>query len=246
MGFGVGFEVYRTAGVLWTLQYPRNRFWIPLIEVFRHGLPIPFCIVRFDGQNLVCGQCLCNLHRPFSSNAQVKNPLDYLGGFLVHNPLFLVVEVFHIAIGRVAAKMFPGVALCPHDRADFLTGIAGIKIVEQVTEWGKIVVALVAVHTVVDGDIPYIALGKETLGVVADFQIIPPHAGHILDDNRFDLSRFRKAYHLIPAGSVERYPRYAVVNEKSWIWKAIVLCILQKDFLLVGYAVALSVQSVLL
>ena len=40
------------------------------------------------------------------------------------------------------------------------------------------------------------------------------------------------AYHLIPAGSVERYPRYAVVNEKSWIWKAIVLCILQKDFLL--------------
>ena len=99
--------------------------------------------------------------------------------------------------------MFPGVALCPHNGADFLAGIAGIKIVEQVTEWGKIVVALVAVHTVVDCDIANIALGKETLGVIADFQIIPPHAGHILDDNRLDLSRFRKTYHLIPAGSIE-------------------------------------------
>lgn len=38
--------------------------------------------------------------------------------------------------------------------------------------------------------------------------------GHILDDNRFDLSRFRKPYHLIPTGSVESYAGYAVVNEK--------------------------------
>lgn len=61
----------------------------------------------------------------------------------------------------------------------------------------------VAVHTVVDGDIPYIALGKETLGVVAHFQIVPPHAGHILDDNRFDLSCFGQPDHLIPTGPVE-------------------------------------------
>ena len=179
MGLGVGFEVHRTAGVLWTLQYPRNRFWVPLIEVFRHGFPIPFCVVRFDGQNLTGGQCLCNLHRPFPRNTQIKNLFDDLGGFLVHNPLFLVVRVFHIPIGRIGAEVFPGVALCLHDGADFLAGIAGIEIVEQIAEWGKVVVALVAVYTIVDGDIPYIALGKETLGVVADFQIIPSHAGHI-------------------------------------------------------------------
>ena len=105
-------------------------------------------------------------------------------------------------------------------------------VIEQIAEWGKIVVALVAVHTVVDCDIANIALGKETLGVITDFQIIPSHAGHILDDNGFDLSRFRKTYHLIPAGSIESYPGNAVINEKGWIWKAIVLCILQKDFFL--------------
>ena len=142
--------------------------------------------------------------------------------------------------------MFPGVALCPHDRADFLAGIAGIEIVEEIVEWGKVVVALVAIHTVVDSDIPYIALGKETLGVVADFQIIPPHAGHILDDNRFDLSRFRKPYHLIPTGSVESYAGYAVVNEKSRVREPVILCILQKDFFLIDNAVAVPVKCVLL
>ena len=128
--------------------------------------------------------------------------------------------------------MFPSVALRPHNSTDFLAGIAGIEIIEQIAEWGKIVVALVAIHTVVDSDIPYIAFGKETLGVVADFQIVPPHAGHILDDNRFDLSCFRKAYHLIPAGPIESYPRYAVVYEKGWVGKTVILCILEQDFLL--------------
>lgn len=79
-----------------------------------------------------------------------------------------------------------------------------------------------------------------------DFQIITPHAGHILDDNRFDLSHFCEAYHPIPARPVESHSRNAVVNEKGWIGKSVVCRILQKDFLLVGYAVALPVERVLL
>ena len=59
--------------------------------------------------------------------------------------------------------MFPDISLGPHDGPDFLAGIAGVEVVEQIAERGKIVVPLVAVHTVVDGDIPNIALGKETL-----------------------------------------------------------------------------------
>ena len=90
--------------------------------------------------------------------------------------------------------MFLSVALCPHDGADFLAGIAGIKIVEQVAERGKIVATFIAIYTVIDCDITNVTLGKETFGVVADFQI---------GDNCFDLSCFRKAYHLIPARPVE-------------------------------------------
>jgi len=142
--------------------------------------------------------------------------------------------------------MFSSVCLCGKYRTDLPACIACIEIVEQVAKWGKIVVALVAVHTVVDCNIANITLGKETLGVIADFQIITPHAGHILDDNRFDLSRFRKPYHFIPAGSIESYAGNAVVNEKSRVRETVVLCILQKDFFLIDNAVTVPIKRVLL
>lgn len=104
--------------------------------------------------------------------------------------LIFVVWGLHIYVGRISTKMFSGVALCSHDRADFLACIACVKIVEQLTERGEIVVALVTVYSVIDCDIANITLGKEIFGVVANFQLITPHAGHILDDNRLDLSDF--------------------------------------------------------
>ena len=71
-------------------------------------------------------------------------------------------------------------------------------VLEQVSERGKIIIAFVAVYAVVDCDIANITLGKETLCVIADFQLITPHAGHILYDNGLDLPGFRKSYHFIP------------------------------------------------
>ena len=79
-------------------------------------------------------------------------------------------------------------------------------VLEQIAKRRKIIVAFVAVHPVIDGNVANISLGKETLGVVAHFQIVAPHTGHILDDNRLDLSHFRKAYHLVPAWPIERNP----------------------------------------
>jgi len=113
--------------------------------------------------------------------------------------------------------MFARIALCFHNGTDFLACISRIEVVEQIAERGKIVVALVAVYSVVDGDIAYVALGKEALGVVAHFQIVATYTGHILDDNCLDLSYLRKAYHFIPAGSIKRNTRYAVINEKCRI-----------------------------
>ena len=85
--------------------------------------------------------------------------------------------------------MFSSVSFDPHDVADFLAGIAGVEVVEQVAERGEIIVPLVAVHAVIDGDIPNIALGKEALGIVTHFQIVAPHAGHIFNNDGFNLSR---------------------------------------------------------
>ena len=203
VGLGIGLEVHCTAGVLWTLQDPRHRFRVPVIRFFRQRFSGTLGIMCLDGQDVFGGQQLGNLHRAFSRNAQVKNTLDDLGSSLVHNPLLFVRWVFHIPVGRISAEVFPSVSFGTHDGTDFLTGIAGVEVVEQVAERGKIVIPFVAVHTIIDGYISNITFHKETLGIVAHFQIVPAHAGHILDNNGLDFPRFCKAYHLIPTGSIE-------------------------------------------
>ena len=113
--------------------------------------------------------------------------------------------------------MFSGVSFRSHDSANFFACITRIKVIEQIAERGKLIIAFVAVYTVVDCDIANITLREEALCIVADFQIVTPHARHILDDNRRDFSGFRKAYHFIPTGAVKSHTRNAVVNEKYGI-----------------------------
>ena len=142
--------------------------------------------------------------------------------------------------------MFPGVSFGSHNSPDFLAGIAGVEVVEQIAKRGEIIVPFITVHSVIDGDIPNIALSKETLGIVAHFQIVATHAGHILDNDSSNLPCFGQPDHLIPARTVKRHPGNAVVDEKRGIGETVVSRVLQKDFLLIGYAVALAVQRILL
>ena len=203
VGLRIGLEVHCTAGVLWTLQDPRHRFRVPVMRFFRQRFSGTLGIMCLDCKDVFGSQQLGNLHGAFSRNAQVKNTLDDFGSFLVHNPLLFVRWVFHIPVGRIGTEVFPGVSFGPHNSPNLLAGIARVEVVEQVAKRGKIVVPFVAVHTVIDGDISNITFRKETLGIVAHFQVIPPHAGHIFDNNGLDFPRFCKAYHLIPTGSIE-------------------------------------------
>ena len=75
--------------------------------------------------------------------------------------------------------MFSSVSFSTHNGPDSLTGIACIEVIEQIAKSGEIIVPFNAVHTVIDGDIPNVTLRKETLGIVANFQIVPAHAGHV-------------------------------------------------------------------
>ena len=128
-------------------------------------MTVPLGVVSLDGQDTFGSQQFGNLHRAFPRNAQVENPFDDLGGFLVYDPFLFIRRVFLIPVGRIGAEVFPGVSFCPHNGPDFLAGIAGVEVIEQITERGKIIVPFVAVHAVIDGDIPNITLGKETLGI---------------------------------------------------------------------------------
>lgn len=45
-------------------------------------------------QDVFGGQQFGNLHGAFPRNAQIKNPLDDFGGFLVHDPSLFIRRVF--------------------------------------------------------------------------------------------------------------------------------------------------------
>ena len=124
-------------------------------------LPVPLSVVSLDGQDTFGGQQFGNLHRAFPRNAQVKNPFDNLGGFLVHDPLLLFVWPFLLPIGGLVQRCSPAFPLPRMTARIFLAGIAGVEVVEQVAKRGKIIVPLVAVHAVIDGDISNVTFRKK-------------------------------------------------------------------------------------
>lgn len=57
------------------------------------------------------------------------------------------------------------------------------RVLDDVTEGSKLIIFLVAVHPVIDGDKMNIMLREEYFRVHTYLQIITAQAGHILDDN---------------------------------------------------------------
>jgi len=83
----------------------------------------------FGRKNLIAFKNPGNLLRAFAVNAEIKDALDNRRGFLVQNPLVLVVWVAAVAVGRLAEVFAAGAALMQAD-TDFLGGIARIPFVE--------------------------------------------------------------------------------------------------------------------
>ena len=96
--------------------------------------------------------------------------------------------------------------------ADFPAGVAGVKLVHNVAERGKIIIAFQTVYTVIDGNQPDTAL-PQNLHDLADFQIVTPQAAHVFDNNGLHPSGLDFLHHRQKAGAVKTGSRYAVIGE---------------------------------
>ena len=96
--------------------------------------------------------------------------------------------------------------------ADFPAGVAGVKLVHNVAERGKIIIAFQTVYTVIDGNQPDTAL-PQNLHDLADFQIVTPQAAHVLYNDGLHLSGLDFLHHCQKAGAVKTGSRYAVIGE---------------------------------
>lgn len=113
-------------------------------------------------------QRLGNLHRAASLHAEVKDVLDHLGRFLVHQPLRLVLLVLDIAVWGVYRQRLTALPLGLVYRAYLPAGVLGEKFIEPVFDTCHIIVHAVwvdGVKVVVDSDIPYSMLGEGEVDV---------------------------------------------------------------------------------
>ena len=109
VGLLIGFEVYRMPLIFWTLQNISYGIARPVIGLVRRRVPrCPACLLKMDCRryDFILFQNTSNLRRSVTVQTKGEYPLDYFGGFSVHNPMFSVIRVFHVTIWRICAEMF--------------------------------------------------------------------------------------------------------------------------------------------
>lgn len=151
----------------------------------------------------------------------------------VDDPMLRFLRVVHIAQGR-AADGVALLALGAERGAHFTAHVLGVPLVHNVTERGKIVLALVAVHAVIHGDEAYTVHRENRLRKLSHFQVVPAQPGHILYNDRGDLVGFDKGHHLLKTVPLHRHAGNAVVYEYLDILKSVPLGIVRQERPLVG------------
>ena len=89
--------------------------------------PVPCATFRKIGgraENTFFLEYCGNLIGTFAVDGHAKDAADYLGGFIVNNPLLRVIRVFLVAVERVNSSVLASHALGAFDCPDFLSGIS--------------------------------------------------------------------------------------------------------------------------
>ena len=96
-------------------------------------------------------------------------------------------------------------------------------VLHNVAEGRKLIFALGAVHTVIDGDKPDAVLGEKLVCVNPHLQIVAAQPGHILDHHGTDIPILDRLNHFGKAGAIEIRTRITVVHKVFGVGQPIIL-----------------------
>ena len=106
------------------------------------------------------------------------------------------------------------------------------RVLDDIAEGGKLIVALGAVHAIIHSDKVNIVLREHDFGIHTHLQIVTAETGHILDDNTLDDTCLNIGDHFLKPRTVERRTRNTVVDIKSEVGVSVFKSVLLQDFLL--------------
>jgi len=168
-------EVHKTACVFPVFQQMNNGIGRPLTFIAGVVAAYAACALVFQRSrrgDFLLGQHTGYLGRTVPGKAKLVNLLDYRGGFLVNDEIFVLVH--EVAVHGLAGNRLTAHAFCFLNCLDFFARISHHPFVEKITQRGKIVVAHCAVHSVIDSDKADAFLWEKHFCVHSHLEIISP------------------------------------------------------------------------
>ena len=112
----------------------------------------------------------------------------------------------------------------PSEKGEIITYLSRMgDVLHNVLERSKIILALVAVHTVGNSHQPNIMEREKFLGQLADLNVVAPQPGKVFDEHRRDVPSLDSGQHLLKTGTLHRRTRDTVIHEEDRVGIALVL-----------------------
>ena len=248
VGLGVGFEVQNITTILLLVQKMGNRGAIPLGGGARLGLSgtadaflNPVGLRRQDAFLFKLGG---NLFRAKALQRHIKNAPDNLCSFFINDPMLGIVRVLDIPIGRKSHR-FAGVAFDFITDTAFLADVAGIPLIEQVSDGCQFVFSLGRVDVVRNGNKSDVMVREKFFCQPSDLNIVSAQTGKVFDEHSRGFSLFKLLHHFNETGTVHGHAGNAIIQKVNQIGIAFFLCNFGEQFLLVANAVTLALQIII-
>ena len=244
---GCGLEILRMAQILHLIQNPGYGFLCPLEgPLWKQFAPLLGLVCR-GGEYLFPPQPVGDLCGAKAVTAQLVDVPNRFGGFLVNQPLILILFVLDVAERGICGEVPAALAFHFECGFDFLGGVPSVKFVTKIADGGHIKLSLYCrVHIIVDSDKPHIILHEHNVRIHPHLQIVPAQTGHILDNDRSHLASLDHLLHLAETRPVEVRSAPSVIHKKTQIFEAVLTSISLKQFLLVDNTVALALPPIVL
>ena len=226
VGFGVAFEVDDIAAVFLQGEDLLDGGVPPLGRLhgaFRPAPARPTAAPVVGGiDHTIGGKAGGDFRQPVTLQRHTVDPAYHLGGLRLHHPKAGIVRVFDVAVGRRRKRNARIAFHLVHDPA-LLGNVLGVILVHNVLERSKIILALVAVHTVGNSHQPNIMEREKFLGQLADLNVVAPQPGKVFDEHRRDVPSLDSGQHLLKTGTLHRRTRDTVIHEEDRVGIALVL-----------------------
>ena len=116
--------------------------------------------------------------------------------------------------------------------SDLAADVLGVHLVHHVTERAEIILSVLAVDAIVDGDEANVVFREIVVSVLADLKVVPAETGGILDDDRRDVAHVHVLQHLLKAGTVEIGSRVAVIHVELGVGESMLLGVFRQELFL--------------